>query len=98
APTPLTGNEQHHEQVMNFCIVPVMGSSWSLCGDALRGRTCDLTKPSYFRGGKRSLHCGISTLPLSALGQKQTPRHHGAMSALPPKADIRSARLNEYTP
>ena len=25
---------------------------------------------------------------MSALGQKQTPRHHGAMSALPPKADI----------
>jgi len=27
-------------------------------------------------------------LPLSALGHKRTKRHHGAMSALPPKADI----------
>jgi len=33
------------------------------------------------------LHCGISTLPLSALGQKQTKRHLAAMSALLPKVD-----------
>ncbi len=35
-----------------------------------------------------ALHCGTSTAPMSALGQKQTQRHNAAMSALPPKADI----------
>src|SRR5262245_30151903 len=34
-----------------------------------------------------TLHCEISIRPMTALGQKQTPRHHGAMSALPLKAD-----------
>src|SRR5262249_26562102 len=37
-----------------------------------------------------ALHCGISTVLLSALGQKQTCRAHAAMSALPLKADITS--------
>ena len=31
---------------------------------------------------------------MSALGHKQTKRHHGAMSALPPKADIRLTPLH----
>src|SRR5262249_20155594 len=31
---------------------------------------------------------------MSALGHKQTKRHHGAMSALPPKADIASSSLS----
>src|SRR5262245_52885483 len=35
----------------------------------------------------RPLHCGISGPSMSASGHKQTKRHHGAMSALPPKAD-----------
>src|SRR5215831_4231341 len=46
-------------------------------------------KDSTPRYGRSLLHCGISTLPLSALGQKRTQHHHGAMSALPPKADKR---------
>src|SRR5262249_10480156 len=31
---------------------------------------------------------------MSALGHKQTPRHHGPMSALPPKADKRERSPN----
>jgi hypothetical protein len=39
------------------------------------------------RCGSRLLHCGILIWPMSALGHKRTKRHHGAMSALTPKAD-----------
>ena len=36
----------------------------------------------------RSLHCKISTRPMSAPGHNRTKRHLGALPALPPKADI----------
>jgi len=36
------------------------------------------------------VHHGKFCLPMSALGQKQTSEYVRAMSALPPKADIRN--------
>src|SRR5262245_22167416 len=48
------------------------------------GKRPQITPP----GGVGPVHCGISVPSTSALGHKQTKRHYGAMSALPPKADI----------
>src|SRR5215472_11048742 len=44
------------------------------------------TLKSYLRSILMHKH-GIRLIPKSALGHKQTKRHYGAMSALPPKAD-----------
>src|SRR5262245_8100749 len=43
---------------------------------------------THHSGLGRIVHHSKFGRPMSALGHKQTKRHYGAMSALPPKADI----------
>src|SRR5262249_62194749 len=43
------------------------------------------------------LHCGIFDPSMTAMGRKQTQRHHGAMSALPPKADTATSTIPSPT-
>src|SRR5262249_18361871 len=58
---------------------------------ALPGRT-----PQRIASGSRSLHCGISALPMSALGQSLTDRHDRdarPMSASPPILSVFIRRI-----
>src|SRR5262249_47022802 len=49
-------------------------------------------------GAGRLLRCGISTRLMTAEGHKRRAQNEQMSSALLPKADVRLARSNKYTP
>src|SRR5262249_8540501 len=57
------------------------------CGTCYSAPNICSSQPELRWRGRRPLHCGISALFLSALGQERTSPVHLAMSALPLKAD-----------